>query len=188
MVDRRVARTRAMLQQAHLSLIVEKGYDATTVEDICEAANIGRSTFYAHYTNKEDMHRRGLEALRRELTEHRDAVRGTDVGGQGLAFSLPMFEHARAHLDLHRALMGSRGGVIAVAEIRQMLCEVVRAELPPTSGAAEVAPPREFLVQYLVGAYLAVLTWWLDQGAEPLPQEMDAQFRRLAGEGLQAWR
>ena len=186
MVDRRVARTREMLQRAHLSLIVEKGYDATTVEDICEAANIGRSTFYAHYTNKEDMHRRGLEALRRELTEHRDMMRAADPGGRGLEFSLPMFEHARAHLDLYRALTGSRGGVIAVAAIRQMLCELVRAELPAAGGAAD--PPREFFVQYLVGAYLAVLTWWLDEGAERSPQDMDARFRRLAGEGLQAWR
>ena len=43
-IDRRVARTRAMLQKAHLSLILEKGYEAITVDDICEAANVGRST------------------------------------------------------------------------------------------------------------------------------------------------
>ena len=53
-IDRRVARTRAMLQQAHISLILEKGYEAITIEDICDKANVGRSTFYAHYTSKDD--------------------------------------------------------------------------------------------------------------------------------------
>jgi AcrR family transcriptional regulator len=58
-----------MLQEAHISLILEKGYEATTVEDICDAANVGRSTFYAHYTSKDDLGRSGLEHLRKELVD-----------------------------------------------------------------------------------------------------------------------
>jgi hypothetical protein len=74
-IDRRVARTRAMLQKAHISLILEKGYEAITVEDICEVANVGRSTFYAHYTSKDDLRRSGLENLRRLLVDRqKDAL------------------------------------------------------------------------------------------------------------------
>ena len=54
-IDRRVARSREMLHQALLSLIIEKDYEAITVEDICERANVGRSTFYAHFTSKDDL-------------------------------------------------------------------------------------------------------------------------------------
>jgi len=57
-IDRRVARTRAMLEQALVSLVPKKGYEAITIEDICDAANIGRSTFYGHYTGKDDLMRR----------------------------------------------------------------------------------------------------------------------------------
>ena len=71
-IDRRVARTRAMLQQAHISLILEKGYEAITVDDICDAANVGRSTFYAHYTSKDDLRRSGLEHLRKELVHRQN--------------------------------------------------------------------------------------------------------------------
>lgn len=183
-MDRRVARTRALLQRAHLSLIVEKGYDATTVEAICERANVGRSTFYAHFTGKEDMHRRGLEGLRLELSARPPPQPGSGPAERGLQFSLPMFEHARAHLDLYRALTGSRGGVIAMESIRQVLCDVVRTELQRSDGGAGRPRPQEFVVQYLVGAYLAVLTWWLDAGAEASPREMDAMYQRLAREGL----
>src|SRR5260370_13562381 len=95
-IDRRVARTRAMLQKAHISLILEKGYEAVTVEDICDAANVGRSTFYAHYTGKDDLRRSGLENLRRLLVDRQKHALATpgDIRDRSLGFSLTMFEHA----------------------------------------------------------------------------------------------
>ena len=65
MVDRRVLRTKAVLQQALGSLIPKKGYEAVTIKDICEAARVSRSTFYVHYTCKDDLKRSGFEPLRR---------------------------------------------------------------------------------------------------------------------------
>jgi AcrR family transcriptional regulator len=179
-IDRRVARTRTMLQKAHLALILERGYDAVTVENICEAANVGRSTFYAHFSGKDDLKLSGLEELRHDLSAHRNetAAGPADSARPRFGFTLPMFEHAREHIDLYRALAGGRGGAMALASIRQILADQFRTELAvePTNG-----PPREFAVQFLVGAYIAVMTWWLDGGAKASPQEMDALFRRMAG-------
>lgn len=74
-VDRRSARTSATLQHALMSLILEKRYEAITIKDICDAADVGRSTFYAHYKNKDDLKRRGLEHLRSVLVaRQRDAL------------------------------------------------------------------------------------------------------------------
>jgi AcrR family transcriptional regulator len=102
-IDRRVARTRGLLHQALLSLILEKSYESISVEEICERANIGRSTFYAHFTGKDDLKRSGLEHLRRELLEqHRSAAASMPVGSRPLGFSLAMFEHARDHMHLYR--------------------------------------------------------------------------------------
>ena len=56
-IDRRIPRTRAMLQHALTSLILQKGYEAITIQDICDEANVSRSTFYAHYTSKDDLKR-----------------------------------------------------------------------------------------------------------------------------------
>ena len=63
--------------------------------------------------------------------------------------------------------------------------DLVRNELVATTGkkSADVVP-REFVVQYVVGAYMAVLTWWLDGGAKLPPERIDAMFRRLATEGI----
>src|SRR5260221_289471 len=134
-IDRRVARTRGMLQHALISLILKQDYEAITVEDICEAANVGRSTFYAHYSSKDDLKRRGLEEHLRTLLADRqkDALATPEDRDRSLGFSLTMFEHARDHADLHRALVGSRGGTIVHGSIRQILSDLVRkglAEIP----------------------------------------------------------
>lgn len=190
-IDRRIPRTRAMLQHALISLILKKDYEAITISDICDAANVGRSTFYAHYKNKDDLKRSGLDHLRRQLVERqRDALAANgEIRDRSLGFSLTMFEHARDHLDLYQALVGSRGGAIALGTIRQILVDLVRGELAVTvdefaDGNSVGAIPRELVVQHVVGAYMAVLTWWLDGGAKLSPQQIDAMFRRLAIEGI----
>ncbi len=188
-VDRRVARTRAMLQQALISMILKKDYETITVDEICDVANVGRSTFYAHYTSKDDLKRSGLDHLRRALVDRqRNAVAAPgDPRDRNWAFSLTMFEHARDHADLYRALVGNRGGAVALSAIRQILSDLVREELSANaSKASSDAIPREFVIQYVVGAYMAVLTWWLDGGAKLPPRQIDEMFRRLATEGVAA--
>jgi len=186
-IDRRVARTRGLLQQAHISLILRKGYDAITVDDICDAANVGRSTFYSHYTGKDDLRRSGLEHLRKELVgaQKQAQAKPGNIRDRSLGFSLAMFEHARDHIDLYKALVGGRGGAIALGTIRQILSDLIRNELAATAGKKSADDfPRELVVQYVVGAFMAVMTWWLDGGAKLPPQRVDAMFRRLATEGI----
>jgi len=186
-IDRRILRTRATLQHALTSLILKKGYEAITIQDICDEANVGRSTFYAHYTSKDDLKRSGFEHLRKALIDRQREARAaiSDIEHRSLGFSLTMFEHARDHIDLYRALVGGRGGTVSLGQIRKILSDLVRNELPTTAGnpSADIVP-RELVVQYVVGAYMAVLTWWLDGGAKLPPKRIDAMFRRLAIEGI----
>jgi NADPH:quinone reductase-like Zn-dependent oxidoreductase len=108
-----------------------------------------------------------------------------DVRDRILGFSMTMFEHARDHIDLYRALVGGRGGAIALGTIRQILSDLVRNELARTVDKKSTdVVPREVVVQYIVGAFMAVMTWWLDGGAKLPPQRIDAMFRRLATEGI----
>src|SRR5882757_7950674 len=112
LIDRRATRTRAMLQEAHVALIMNKGYEAMTIQDICDTANVGRSTFYTHYKSKDDLRRSSFEHLRKLLTDRQQDALATlgDTRYQPLAFSLALFEHARDHIHLYRALSKSRGG------------------------------------------------------------------------------
>lgn len=125
---RGAARTRASLHHALISLILTKGYDSITVDEICQTANVGRSTFYLHYTSKDDLKKSGLDGLRRQLAETAAHVAHGDRPSPSLGFSLAMFEHARGHVDLYRALAGGRGGTVALGTIRKILSDLVRDE------------------------------------------------------------
>ena len=179
-IDRRVVRTRMALQHALKSLIIAQGYDATSVEDICEKANIGRSTFYGHYAGKEDLKRSGLSHLRETLE---GMPREPCI--PRLGFSLPLFEHARDHLDLYRALSKDSGANIALSTIRSIVASRVSGELKNSNHAgAAMEMPRDVAVQFIVGAFMGVLTWWLDGGAKSPPEEIDVVFRNLALRGI----
>ena len=186
--DRRVSRTRAMLQQGFCTLLRRKRYEAITVDDICSAANVGRSTFYAHYKSKDDLKRSGLgESLQGAVKERQKLAHAAvgEVHAPRLDFSLGVFEHARDHLDHYRTLAGGRGSVVALAKVRQMVTSLVRDELALASTRhSDDEFDGEAAVQYVVGAYMALLTWWLDNGAKLAPRRIDAMFQSLTRNGI----
>lgn len=185
-MDRRIARTRGTLQEALNSLTLTMGYEAVTIKDICDAANVGRSTFYAHFTSKDDLKRSGLEHLRQHLLARQQAALAENGSVQtSLAFSLIMLEHARDHAALYRALVNDRGGSVALGFIRETLGDLIRSDLANLrSEPAQRPAHREVTVQYLVGAFMSVMIWWLDSGTKLPPAEVDGIFRRLALTGI----
>ncbi|RUW85592.1 TetR/AcrR family transcriptional regulator [Mesorhizobium sp. M1E.F.Ca.ET.063.01.1.1] len=178
-IDRRVARTRAALQDALIALIPAHGYAAITVEDICEKANVGRSTFYTHYADKDELRSATLEAHLRSLNRKRASSR-TETGDQLFEFSLPMFEHAQAFRALHRALLSSSGDTIH-DQFRERIRRAVRTEVV---GKQPAGIPPEFAVQFISGAFLTVLAWWTTEEASLSPSEIDDLFQRMAAQGL----
>lgn len=177
-IDRRAARTRKALHEGLLRLVTRKGYEAITVQDLVDEANVGRSTFYAHYTGKEDLLRSGFAMLRAELAAEADGR----TADEPLRFSRAMFEHAGRYADVFRAMTGSRGSLVALEEIRRALAEVVRRELPKHDKGESL--PREVHVQFTVGTLLTLLTWWLEKKPGLKPAQVDAMFRRLVLQGI----
>ncbi|MBN9219371.1 MAG: TetR/AcrR family transcriptional regulator [Mesorhizobium sp.] len=179
-IDRRVARTRALLQDALIALIPERGYASITVEDICQKANIGRSTFYTHYTGKDELRSATLEAHLHSLSRRVSADEKT--GNRLFEFSLPMFEHARAFRSLHHALLSSSGDTIH-DQLRERIRRAVRTELTPKR-IGDTGVPIEFAVQFISGAFLAVLAWWIAEQSRLSPTQIDDFFQKMAAQGV----
>ena len=186
-IDRRIRRTRAALQHAFIDLIHLKGYDAITIEQICETANVGRSTFYAHYRSKEDLKRSGIDDHLRDLLFERKAA-AERVGAGEISPTLVIFEHAWEQRQLYRALVGGRGATIAIDAIKRTLSEMLREQYGrtrATDGSSAIA--SEIAIQFQVGAFASVLVWWLDRGARQPAAEIERQFQELSnGNGLGA--
>lgn len=176
--DRRVERTRRLLQDALMAMVIEKGYDGTTVQDIIDRANVGRATFYAHFADKETLLTSRLEDLRSFLSQRQRQAPGS------LAFSVAMLEHARAHLPVWVAIVGRERGAFVAQRIQSMIADLVTIDMKALAFKGTPAE-RDLAVHYIAGAFMAVLIWWLDQGAKVSPEEVDAIVRRLVMRGLE---
>ena len=183
--DRQVPRTRKLLQDALMALILEKGYEAVTVQDIIDRANVGRSTFYAHFLDKQALLLSGLEQLRVFLAQQQPAAVAAP-GAARLHFSLVMFEHACSYRPVYRALVGTQSGAVVRKHIQQMLTDLVRRELAALTLGDAAPIPREIVVQYTVSAFMGLLTWWADHESPETAAEMDAIFQQLTMPGVLA--
>ena len=86
-----------------------------------------------------------------------------------LGFSRFMTAHLAEQRTLHQALMCGRAGPILLDFIRHALRDIVWAELAPGTGSSNAPVDDELSVQFVVGGYMSVLTWWLDRGAKSRP-------------------
>jgi AcrR family transcriptional regulator len=143
---------------------------------------VGRSTFYAHFADKDDL-------TRRIIGEHLRTMQSATIDRQaepeayGFAFSRPMFEHARAFRPVHRALIGDAGEAMH-EEFHVWMMKTVRREIIARNQIGTV--PVEFTVHFVVGAFLAVLSWWLDKEPERSVDEVEAMFQGLVLGGAAA--
>ena len=93
-----------------------------------------------------------------------------------------MLEHACGYKHVYRALVGGRGGVVAINEIRRVLSDLVQDELPAIQDGGVVS--RELVVQFVVGTFLTVLTWLLERKSKLTPSQADVIFRSLVINGI----
>lgn len=136
--DRRVRRTRAALHRALIELMIERGYDRFTVQDILDRADIGRSTFYAHFRGKDDLLVvSGTEFLRAAITQRPGDPIHT------------LFDLADGHREVYQALLGRKTTMTVVRGTQHMLADILADR-----GIEE--PTATFLSWGLVGLLGAV--------------------------------
>lgn len=181
--DRRVQRTQHLLREALFSLIREKGFEALSVQDIIDRANVGRATFYAHFDNKEDLLLSGFEALRASLRERqREALsHGNKLEKLAFAFSHDMLVHVDEHRHLFRAMAGKRSGATVQSVLRKLVIDLVRDDLKmmvERDGRHSVV--TDAVVEFIAGGLFGMLMWWLRGKARLSVEELDPLFRRFA--------
>lgn len=187
--DRRVRRTRKSLHDALMELMLEKGYEAVTVQDLIDRADVGRSTFYAHFRDKDELLSSAVDQLRQSLVDRAPTVPDgqSPVSANVLAFSLPMLKHAQANHRLYQALVVKGGAAMVERLALPMLNRLVVDEIEafaPTD--APLSVQFDVVVVYVVNTFMALLKWWLEHGMPCSAEDMDRVFRNLVRPGLEA--
>jgi AcrR family transcriptional regulator len=184
--DRRVRRTRRILHEALISLVLEKGYERITVQDILDRADVGRSTFYAHFRDKEALLVTSFDTMRDDLQRDLDAMQPGELPADPTSPAAAVFGHAYRNRRVYRALCGKRGGNVVYRHLHGLVGGMLREHLRPHLVAAGSDLPAEVVAEFCTTAMLGLLVWWVDQDFPYGPARLARMYQRLAAPGVLA--
>jgi AcrR family transcriptional regulator len=169
--DPRVHRTKTLIRDAFMELIIEQGFDKVTVRAITERARINRATFYRHYTDKHDLAARLTDILFSDVVNHfSEHSKSSTVENWAV-----LFEHVAEYATFYRAMISKNG----IPGFRDQVQESVEKEMRKqlvTAGIVErqAKIPPALIIRYLAAAQVGFMQWWL---------ENDMPFRPLEAAG-----
>lgn len=211
-LDRRVQKTRKLLQDALIELVAEKGYESVSIQEILDKANVGRSTFYAHFQDKEQLLHSILDRLDELFEQHKKQVLEAkknfgrvDLNDLTLGSSptLSLFRFVGQNHRFFKAMLANRGyGIFAkpvynyvFVHVHGLFTQPIHEDmfahlhepfklrkLPEKQSSLEY----EIAAHYFVSALMGVLLWWVEKDMPCTAEEIDRLFRQLAIPGFRS--
>ena len=163
--ERQTQSTAERLQQALTALIHEAGYDAITIQDIVDRAQVGRTTFYLHFRSKDDLFLSCHEAI---VSQFRSEPHPADAGGDLLAADAPSgmvsaYQHLADARSLLFPILRGKDGLAILRLMRERAAHAIEANLRAAFVEADCTMPLVVLANYLAGAQVALVQWWLEK-------------------------
>ena len=177
-MDRRQQKTRQAIFTAFEHLLATTPYDKITVAAIIDAANVGRSTFYAHFPTKDDLFKALCDAICAHVTAHRGGAEPThDFEGKRDTRSAitHMFYHLQAEGRPIARVLASDAAGLFLEPFRRALKVVFARELADAIAARDDLP-ADFLLGHLVATFVETVRFWIDGGRRATPEELATCF------------
>ncbi len=181
--DPRVVRTRQMLRDALIATILDKGYDATNVQEITDRAGLRRATFYLHYRDKEELLLTLLHETLDELMEQiGTGPRSVLTEESEYAEGLITFKFIQKRANLYRAILRGQGASEITRSIRDNLAVRIQQKCIELQ-KVDLPVPVDVLANYLATVKLNMVIWWLDKDMPYTPEQMADMCTRLVLNG-----
>lgn len=181
-MDARVRRTRDRLGDALWELLQEKELDALTVQEVLDRAGVGRSTFYSHFSDKDDLFVSDIDEFLEGMTTL--LSRRGDTSDR-VAPVREFLTHAGEGRHFHDALVGSNRDRDFWELARAHFARAIEERLAALPRARGVEPgERPAVARALAGSLVSLFEWWLDRDMPLSPEEMDGLFHRMVWEGV----
>ena len=163
--DRRKERTRQLLRDALMELIPEKGYEAISLQDITDRANVARPTFYLHFKDKQDLLFSSLREIYDDLAQrqHMSDNPADLLTGDADQCIDSDFVHVAENVEFYQAMLSEKGSMAFMQMVLEYLSGVMGGELIQLSQQDGKTPrlPADFISSFLAGAEIGVVNWWL---------------------------
>jgi len=173
-MDRRQQKTRKAIFQAFRGLLAKKRYDHITVQEIIDAADVGRTTFYAHFETKDLL----LDALCQELFYHifeKDTclwVGKDDSLEDKLSHTL---WHIRQSKDDLAGILLSDSGELFLRYLKNHLKDMFSLH----AAAFKTPVPADFMLNHLAGSFCEAILWWIREGMVTEPETVARYFMNM---------
>ena len=177
--ERRKLRTQGKLKDATLSLVLEKGFDAVTIQDVVDRADLGRGTFYVHYRDLQDILWDIIQDGLRESMLVGESRSSQGAYPPGYLGYLITFETAAKHQDLYRVMLGGKGSALITQRVADYLAQSIQGAIESRQFMQNIDYPPEIMAQYVVGALMRLVLWRLETPNDYTPQQMTAMVYDL---------
>ena len=182
-MDRRQKKTREAIFKAFSDLLAQKNYNKITVQEIIDAANVGRTTFYAHFETKDDL----LKELCSELFGHiiQSAADCTHTHGLYSNSDAPesVFCHLLQHLQENDknilGLLSCESSEVFLRYFKDSLNQLLSAQIVDwvKHGCSQV--PQDFLTNHISSSFVDMVQWWLKGGRRQPPEQLAVYFEAV---------
>ncbi len=185
-VDLRVRRTRKLLWEALLDLIMEKDFETINIKELCDRAMVHRTTFYSHYQDKYDLLDQGMQAMYNEMTalwpspEKALAQFGWHTPPENFVH---IYKHTAENRDFYHRMLCRPGVSSFRSQLSQYFLEYAQARFDRID-LPDSQVPAQAILRFIVGAMLELVTWWVESERPQSPEEMALYTLRLITYGV----
>lgn len=169
--DLRVIKTKRGLREALIRLLLEKDYDAISIQEIAHRAEAARVTFYRHYKNKEELLIDCLSVTYEELAERINHAPEEDFR-QGSSPMLAFYEHIQEQETIYHILFSNRGTQLVIGRLRKFLAERAKLLISERIPEEQLLAPLDIIAYHIASAQIGLAAWWLENDTSYSPEYM----------------
>jgi AcrR family transcriptional regulator len=182
--DRRVKYTKLALRDSLIALLQKKTIEKVSVKDICETADVNRSTFYAHYTDQHDLLRQIEQEVLRDLNAYLDGYNFKEFEAEALQTMSRIFEYIVANAELCKIILGENGDLAFQKKIMTIVQQQCMREWRGKNTVDEGL--LEYAMIFIVNGSIGVVQEWLQSGVKAPAREMAELILNFTYHGLAA--
>jgi AcrR family transcriptional regulator len=178
--ERRKQRTRDALKAATTALMEEIGYEDITIQKIVDRADVGYGTFYLYYTDKDDaVWDVTVELMDAITVESNQRVLRTPVAMREYFGWLYLFEYLDPRREAFGVLFGAQGSAELRKRYQAYMTETYERGMQAQVYSPRIDLPIDFMAQFMAGATIQLLLWWMDNPRSYTPHDMAAMLYQM---------
>ena len=170
--DLRVIKTKRGLRDAFIRLLLYKGYDAISIQDIATEAEVARVTFYRHYRDKEELLVDCLNVIYEEVAKRVNQVSVDDDFEQAYLPLYIFYEHIQEEEAIYKVLFSSRGTQVVIERLRKLFADRAKKQITERFPEKQLQVPLDILAYHSASAQVGLAIWWLENDKPYSPEYM----------------